>query len=162
MKDVEDRWLRIQHSTEGLLCDGPGNLRFHLVADQKDDRYRSYRLTAPGKTPHINSMPLVAGRPPRKVRPAVQRTGTYLRAAAEGDETHDDSGSASHLSIHWPITSGGMTAARRSRSGEHHQARRRVAVLPLRLRDRGRHRASQTRPGKQGQQVRQPIPSAPR
>jgi len=83
MKDVEDTWLQIQHSTEGLLCDGPGSLRFHLVADQNDDRYRSYRLAAPGKTPHINSMPLVAWDVLRaRFMPVVKRTGTYLRAAA--------------------------------------------------------------------------------
>jgi ATP-dependent helicase HepA len=83
MKHVEDRWLRIQNSTEGLLCDGPGNLRFHLASDQNDDRYRSYRLTAPGKTPHIDSMPLVAWDVLRaRFMPVVKRTGTYLRAGA--------------------------------------------------------------------------------
>ena len=83
MTDIEDSWLRIQHSTEGLLCDGPGNLRFHLIADQKDDRYRSYGLTAPGKTPNIDSMPLVAWDVLRaRFVPVAKRTGTYQRAAA--------------------------------------------------------------------------------
>jgi ATP-dependent helicase HepA len=83
MRDVEDGWSRIQHATEGLLCNGPGNLQFHLAADQKDDRYRSYRLTAPGKTPHLNSMPLVAWDVLRaRFMPVVKRTGTYQRAAA--------------------------------------------------------------------------------
>ncbi len=83
MKDIENTWLQIEHSTEGLLCDGPGNLRFHRVSDPKDERYRSYRLTALGKRPHLNSMPLVAWDVLRtRFAPVVKRTGTYLRAAA--------------------------------------------------------------------------------
>lgn len=83
MKDVEDAWPQMQRATEGLLCDGPGNLRFNRVIDQKDQLYRAYRLTAPGKTPHLDSMPLVAWDVLRsKFMPVVKRTGTYARAAA--------------------------------------------------------------------------------
>jgi ATP-dependent helicase HepA len=81
--DVEDMWFQIQRATEGLLCDEPGNLRFHRVIDAKDKRYRSYRMTAPGKAVNLNSMPLVAwdvlG---ARFRPVVQRAGTYFRRAA--------------------------------------------------------------------------------
>jgi ATP-dependent helicase HepA len=83
MRNVEAAWLQIQHATEGLLCKGPGNLRFHPVIDPADERYRSYTLTAPGKVPHLNSMPLVAWDVLRaRFAPVVKRTGTYSRAAA--------------------------------------------------------------------------------
>lgn len=83
MRDVEDTWPQIQCATEGLLCGEPGNLRFHRVADQNDKRYCSYRLTAPGKTPHLNSMPLVAWDVLRSRFVAVmKRTGSYSRTAA--------------------------------------------------------------------------------
>lgn len=83
MNDIEERWFAIQRATEGLLCDGPGNLRFHRVVDRNDERYRSYKLTAPGKTPHLNSMPLVAWDVLRsRFVPVVSRLGTYRREAA--------------------------------------------------------------------------------
>ncbi len=83
MDDLEDMWFKIQRATEGLLCEEPGNLRFHRTIDREDDRYRSYRLTAPGKAPHLNSMPLVAWDVLRSTfRPLVERPGTYFRRAA--------------------------------------------------------------------------------
>ena len=83
INDLEDRWPGIQQATEGLLCDDPGNLRFHRIVDRKDERYRSYRLTAPGKTPRLDSMPLVAWDVLQaRFVPVVQRTGTYFRRAA--------------------------------------------------------------------------------
>jgi ATP-dependent helicase HepA len=83
MNDVESDWSQIQRATEGLLCEGPGNLRFHRVADRNDQRYRSYALTALAATPHINSMPLVAWDVLRRIFvPIVKRTGTYSRSAA--------------------------------------------------------------------------------
>lgn len=81
--DFEDMWFGIQRATENLLSDHPGNLRFHRVVDRNDERFRSYRLTAPGKAAHLNSMPLVAWDVLRSTfRAAVDRPGTYFRRAA--------------------------------------------------------------------------------
>ncbi len=83
MREVENLWSRIQQATEGLLCEGPGNLRFHRDVDRKDGRYRSYRLTVPGRTPDLTSMPLVAWDVLRsRFVPVVKHMGTYSRAAA--------------------------------------------------------------------------------
>ena len=83
VNDVEDLWFQIQQATEGLLCDEPGNLRFHRVLEQNNERYRSYRFTAPGKAAHLNSMPLVAWDVLlTRFKPVVERTGTYFRRAA--------------------------------------------------------------------------------
>ena len=83
MDVVEDTWPQIESATEGLLCDGPGNLRFHRVMEREDERYRSYSLTLPGRTPDLNSMPLVAWDLLRaRFVPVVRRTGTYFRPAA--------------------------------------------------------------------------------
>ena len=83
--DLEDMWFGIQRSTEGLLCEHPGNLRFSRAIDRSDDKFRSYRLTPPGKAPHLNSMPLVAWDVLRsKFRPAMDRPGTYFRRSAIG------------------------------------------------------------------------------
>src|SRR6185312_16163948 len=38
--DLEDMWFGIQRSTEGLLCDHPGNLRFSRAIDRSDERFR--------------------------------------------------------------------------------------------------------------------------
>lgn len=83
LDDVEDMWFHIQRATEGLLCDDMGNLRFHRVIDQDDAHYRSYIMTEPGRTPNLNSMPLI----PwdillSKFRPVIEGTGTYSRRAA--------------------------------------------------------------------------------
>jgi ATP-dependent helicase HepA len=83
LNGLEDRWPGIQQATEGLLCDDPGNLRFHRIVDRKDERYRSYRLTASGKTPRLDSMPLIAWDVLQtRFMPVVKRTGTYFRRAA--------------------------------------------------------------------------------
>ena len=89
LDDLEDMWFQIQRSAEGLLCDEPGNLRFHRVVNRDDDRFRSYRLTSPGKSPHLNSMPLVAWDVLRSTfAPLVERTGTYFRRAATASLNH--------------------------------------------------------------------------
>lgn len=81
--DLEDMWFAIQRATEGLLCDHPGNLRFHRVIDPQHERLRSYRLTAPGKAAHINSMPLVSWDVLRSTfRASVDRPGSYFRRSA--------------------------------------------------------------------------------
>jgi ATP-dependent helicase HepA len=81
--DLEDMWFGIQQATEGLLCDQPGNLRFHRVIDRQDHRFRSYRLTAPGKAAHLDSMPLVAWDVLRSTfRSTVEKPGSYFRRAA--------------------------------------------------------------------------------
>ncbi len=83
MRRVENSWSQIQQATEGLLCEGPGNLRFYRDVDRKDGRYQSYRLTAPGRTPDLNSMPLVAWDVLRsRFVPVAKRIGTYSRTAA--------------------------------------------------------------------------------
>lgn len=83
LDDVEDMWFQIQRATEGLLCDEPGNLRFHRVVDPANEHYRSYRFTLPGRAPQINSMPLVAWDVLQtKFRPVIDPVGTYFRRAA--------------------------------------------------------------------------------
>ena len=83
--DLEDMWFGIQRSTEGLLCEHPGNLRFSRAIDQSDEKFRSYRLTPPGKAAHLNSMPLVAWDVLRsRFRSVIDRPGTYFRRSAIG------------------------------------------------------------------------------
>lgn len=83
LDDLEDLWYQIQVSTEGLLCDRLGNLRFHRSIDRQDGRFRSYRLTPPGRRPTLNSMPLVAWDVLRSsFRPVVEQVGTYSRRSA--------------------------------------------------------------------------------
>jgi ATP-dependent helicase HepA len=83
--DLEDMWFGIQRATEALLCEHPGNLRFSRVIDHTDDKFRSYRLTPPGKTVHLNSMPLVAWDVLRtSFRSVINRPGTYFRRSAIG------------------------------------------------------------------------------
>lgn len=85
LDDLEDLWFQMQRATEALLCDHPGNLRFQRVIDREDDRFRSYRLIAPGKAAHLNSMPLVAWDVLRSnFRGVVDRPGSYFRRAAVG------------------------------------------------------------------------------
>jgi ATP-dependent helicase HepA len=81
--DLEDFWFQIQRATENLLCDEMGNLRFHRAVDRNDERYRSYRLIPPGKSPNLNSMPLVDWDVLlASFQPVVEQTGTYFRRAA--------------------------------------------------------------------------------
>ena len=83
--DLEDMWFGIQRSTEALLCEHPGNLRFSRAIDRSDDKFRSYRLTPPGKAAHLNSMPLVAWDVLRSsFRSVIDRPGTYFRRSAIG------------------------------------------------------------------------------
>lgn len=83
LDDLEDLWFQMQRATEALLCDHPGNLRFQRVVDREDERFRSYRLIAPGKAAHLNSMPLVAWDMLRSnFRGVVDRPGSYFRRAA--------------------------------------------------------------------------------
>jgi ATP-dependent helicase HepA len=83
LDDLEDMWFQFQRSSEGLLCDYAGNLRFHRRIDPDDDRFRSYRLTASGRSPNLNSMPLVAWDVLRTTfQPVVNRPGSYFRRAA--------------------------------------------------------------------------------
>ncbi|HUP86875.1 MAG TPA: protein DpdE [Acidimicrobiales bacterium] len=83
LDDLEDVWFQMQRATEALLCDHPGNLRFQRVVDREDERFRSYRLIAPGKAAHLNSMPLVAWDVLRSnFRGIVDRPGSYFRRAA--------------------------------------------------------------------------------
>ena len=83
--DLEDMWFGIQRSAEGLLCEHPGNLRFSRAIDRSDDKFRSYRLTPPGKAAHLNSMPLIAWDVLRSTfRSVIDRPGTYFRRSAIG------------------------------------------------------------------------------
>jgi ATP-dependent helicase HepA len=83
LDDLEDLWFQIQVATEGLLCEHLGNLRFYRMIDKQDERFRSYRLTPPGRGPTLNSMPLVAWDMLRSnFRSVVDRVGTYSRRSA--------------------------------------------------------------------------------
>jgi len=85
VNDLEDMWFGIQRATEALLCDHPGNLRFSRAIDRSDDKFRSYRLTPPGKSAHLDSMPLVAWDILRSsFRSVIDRPGTYFRRSAIG------------------------------------------------------------------------------
>ena len=89
-------WFKMQRATEALLCDHPGNLRFHRVVDPTDDRFRSYRLSTPGKAAHLNSMPLVAWDVLRStLLGVVDRPGSYFRRAAVTCQQRGSSVSAS-------------------------------------------------------------------
>lgn len=83
--DLEDMWFAIQRAAEALLCDRPGNLRFSRVIDHSDNKFRSYRLTPPGKSVHVDSMPLVAWDILRSTfQSLIGRPGTYFRRSAVG------------------------------------------------------------------------------
>lgn len=87
LDDVEDLWFQHQVAAEDLLCDRHGNLRFYRVIDRSDERFRSYKLTRPGKGATLNSMPLVAwDLLLSRFRSVVDRSGTYSRRSAVGRE----------------------------------------------------------------------------
>ena len=86
LDELEDMWFQIQKATEGLLCDHPGNLRFHRVVDRNQKHVRLYRLTTPGKSAHLNSMPLVAWDVLHSTfRSVVDKPGSYFRRVAVAD-----------------------------------------------------------------------------
>lgn len=83
IEELEDLWFPMQRAAEDLLCDRPGNLRFHKAIDTNDDKFRAYKLVPDTKTPSLNTMPLVAwdvlG---DRFKPATGRLGSYFRRAA--------------------------------------------------------------------------------
>lgn len=83
IEELEDLWFPMQRAAEDLLCDRPGNLRFHKAVDKDDDKFRAYQLVPDKKTPSLNTMPLVAwdvlG---DRFKPVAGRLGTYFRRAA--------------------------------------------------------------------------------
>lgn len=85
LDDVEDLWFQHQVAAEGLLTERHGNLRFHRAIDRSDERFRSYKLTRPGKGASLNSMPLVAWDVLlSRFRSVVDHIGTYSRRSAVG------------------------------------------------------------------------------
>lgn len=83
LDEVEDVWFQHQVAAEDLLSERHGNLRFFRDVDRDDERFRSYRMTRPGKGPTLNSMPLVAWDVLlSRFRSVVDRLGTYSRRSA--------------------------------------------------------------------------------
>ena len=83
IEELEDLWFPMQRAAEDLLCDRPGNLRFHKAIDKNDDKFRAYKLVPDTKTPSLNTMPLVAWDVLRdRFNPAIGRIGSYFRRAA--------------------------------------------------------------------------------